>query len=517
MPRVGVLDRILRDDDDDDDDPGREQRAGVPNQVVALAAPPESAERKEIKKLKKQLVISGARNKRVTKQAKKKVSSVAEKVEEAASSSSSISGLLDIRVAGNDDAALNTYGNIVDIASDYKNKFDRNSRALMCKKFVMHGYSRGQLKSVRKQVDDFKGKATAGSSRRPLLCIKRSFDSTSHYLTCKSTDKFQEACDRLTIPAEVLIGLKKKKHRFVIKIFQQRLYVKGDGARCSPCYLPAKTLKKENGSVVWNAVDSVVPCINTASLKDLSNLDGDVLLAVVADTHGVNNGVSTKAAYDAPKLLVVPSRCDIHSATNCLSDAFEGYDFLNKSYSVHNTFGMGENQAKLLLAIGRLVDTMHVLDEPPPLEATPFREWLLDQTWCRFLSAEGVPSARLVKGIALYRKVFNGCLWRAQPVHYCCVGPDGTRCHENESEAKADAMACLSCLLADCFDPGKKPSDKDFFKLMDYLRCWVLLMITHRLGVRAVRMMFRGIGDDLDPEIREGDDLGSKAPAWANN
>ena len=73
------------------------------------------------------------------------------------------------------------------------------------------------------------------------------------------------------------------------------------------------------------------------------------MLAVVADTHGVNNGVSTKAAYDAPKLLVVPSRCDIHAATNCLSDAFEGYDCLNKSYNVHNTFGMGRTPSKVVV------------------------------------------------------------------------------------------------------------------------------------------------------------------------
>ena len=61
------------------------------------------------------------------------------------------------------------------------------------------------------------------------------------------------------------------------------------------------------------------------------------------------------------------------------------------------------------------------------------------------------------------------------------------------------------------WDPSRKPSDKDFFKTLDYYRAWVYVSSLRQLGLRVLRMLVADVNFDdenpYDTVVIESDDL----------
>ena len=269
-----------------------------------------------------------------------------------------------------------------------------------------------------------------------------------------------------------------------------------------------ETLKADNASCIFNAVDSPAPCISVDELKKRSEVV-DTMWMSVADTARTNSDTATKEAYEVPEAIVEEGRRDLHTVNTCVSEAIEMFDLINSSYCLFNSFQHADAQTNMLLAFGRLCQQIEVLHQPPPLDAAPFSNWLLKNTFGRLLIGdEHSPDA--AKACRLHKKVFSGRLWMGEKVHYCW-GECGEQCHSNRGEVIADALEFFCHIAALMFDPAGKPSDKGFFKILDYVRSWACACGTHFIGSRAISMVFQSGGPDEDTTIMEADGMKTKS------
>ena len=128
----------------------------------------------------------------------------------------------------------------------------------------------GHLIAQGSEVD--RGVRAVNCGAAGFVGVKRSYDGTRHYMTMKTKERFAAVIKKLKIPEWCLRGLKKKKHRFLMEIMQQRCFVQLPNHPASLVYLPAKVLTKDNGECIGRWIDSVLPALSANSLGALKEI-----------------------------------------------------------------------------------------------------------------------------------------------------------------------------------------------------------------------------------------------------
>ena len=426
-----------------------------------------------VRRMRNQLNASSAREKRTRRVAEKRLKEKDNAYDDVHDAADDVVAMRNLQHQGS--SLLDSpgvLGSLSVIAADLKNDSLRSSRVNESKRIAGAGY----LIAQGSEVD--RGVRVVNCGAAGFVGVKRSYDGTRHYMTVKSKDRFAAVIKKLKIPEWCLRGLKKKKHRFLMEIMQQRCFVQLPNHPASPVYLPAKVLAKGNGECIGRCIDSSVPALSADNLSTLTDTrKAELLIQTVADMHNVNDGYPVNVALRNSRAFVDINRCEQHVGNLAVNGALEECGDVTKvGYQIYTCFQDATNQSKFMIATGRSLERMHVHEGmDPPAECKPYSDWLVDCTIGRFLAGDAVPKKHRAH-IELHRRVFNGRLWMP-PEHFC------NGCHRDRAHVIEEAFTAMTFLMEGLWDPSRKPSDKDFFKTLDYYRAWAYGLSVHQLGL----------------------------------
>ena len=276
-----------------------------------------------------------------------------------------------------------------------------------------------------------------------------------------------------------------------MQILQQRCWARGPQASAHPVYIPAKLLRSSTGRAMFKGVDQVVPHISCKELAAACDNVECVCWNQIADSVAANGLIPAKIAYDIPKCLVLSSRCDLHQSNLGVSQSCAAFELLNPTYCLHNVFKQEANQLDWVEVMGKLIKRITVHSGiPPPPGSIELSRWLAEATIGRTLMADRMSCERRLEFLKLHSRVWNGRLWLQELEHFCW-GPSKAngRCHDTDLQVIEEAIACASHAYRLIFDPGRSPSDKDFFRNIDVLRPWAYLCGVHGLAPQGMLAM----------------------------
>jgi len=127
-------------------------------------------------------------------------------------------------------------------------KRSSSARVIKAKRIVNETFIRGQGRKVEAMV-----KPPLGF--RKFAGVKRSFDTTSHYLYLSTERKYEKVCSKLGISPDCLKAVKKTMGRYMLQILQQRCFVRASGQPARPVYIPPKVLRSSTGSALYRGMN----------------------------------------------------------------------------------------------------------------------------------------------------------------------------------------------------------------------------------------------------------------------
>ena len=209
--------------------------------------------------------------------------------------------------------SLETIGKITEVAADH-DKNDRSLKPQWCKTLVCRSFWKGQRAKIGDAVLFGRG------NNKQFFGLKRSFEGASHFMTVKSEARWKEVCQRLGVSLDCLRPLKKKKHRYVMQIMQQRCFLKTPKMqKATPVFILAKVMAIQTGESVFNTVDNSVPELISESTRPAVANSEAALLVSVTDSCKANKAQPSKLAYDHGNAFIEAGRCDQHMGNICVS------------------------------------------------------------------------------------------------------------------------------------------------------------------------------------------------------